>query len=356
MTRSFEETNPDLVLANYQYELPAERIADRPASPRHASRLLVYDQSEDRVVDSTFIKLAQFVPENSLLVLNQSRVYPCRLLGKKNTGGKCEVFILCLEAVNQTYRSLIRTGGKKHVGDEYHLAGGLVATLYAINDDGTFQLRFNVEDLPAALEQHAHVPIPPYIREGVSDPQDRQDYQTIFAKQSGSVAAPTAGLHFTEEVFSALKKRNIDIAYVTLHVGPGTFAPVKSEVITGHKMHTERYFVDQKNLKLLNSARKIIAVGTTTLRVLESAFDGQKFNLVPEQIYETDIFLYPGKPIRSIDGLITNFHLPGSSLLMLVAALVGREKVLELYREAIEKGYRFFSYGDAMLIKREGRL
>ena len=224
-----------------------------------------------------------------------------------------------------------------------------------MNEDGTFQVKFNhkFESLEDYLEACALVPIPPYIREGVADERDREDYQTIYAKEPGSVAAPTAGLHFTDEVFESLKRKEIQRCFVTLHVGPGTFAPVKSETITDHKMHSEQFKIDKDNLDKLNTNRLRFAVGTTSLRVLESAWSSEGYQIQPGQLLSTDIFLHPGKDVNSINGMITNFHLPGSSLLMLVSALIGREKTLELYQIAIEQKYRFYSYGDAMLIVRK---
>ena len=212
-------------------------------------------------------------------------------------------------------------------------------------------------DVTAYLDEFGIVPIPPYIREGQSDDSEKTDYQTVYASHKGSVAAPTAGLHFTDEVFSKLQKKNIERAFVTLHVGPGTFAPVKAENILEHKMHSEEYFVEALDLEKLNRARtqdqKIFAVGTTSLRVLESSLNPQgHFALEASKHYSTDIFLHPGKEVRSIAGIITNFHLPRSTLLMLVSTLLGRKNTLELYEEAKKKEYRFFSYGDAMLIIR----
>ena len=281
------------------------------------------------------------------MVFNESKVFPCRLLGKKKSGGVCELFILDPIAVNGLVKAMIKTTRKKQIEEVYQFSDGITATLKKNLGDGTFLLKFDVEDLGPYLEKFGQVPIPPYIRKGVSDNQDRVDYQTVFAKDSGSVAAPTAGLHFTQEVFQNLQSKGVDKAYVTLHVGMGTFSPVKDEDIRNHKMHREKFFLRPDNLAKIRDAKSIIAVGTTSLRALEWLW-GKKIS--PGKIYETDIFLYPGREISSVQGLLTNFHQPKSSLLMLVASLIGRKEVLRIYSEAIEKNYRFFSYGDAMLI------
>ncbi len=349
--------NEDLKLSSYDYELPESFIASRPAPGRHNSKLLVYRASTDEIIHTHFSELSEFLPPDSLLVLNQSRVFPCRLKATKESGGKAEIFVLSLIPHDEAYPCLVRTTSKKKVGDKFLLPGGALGFIHATLEGGEFLVRFSVPDVTAYLDEFGIVPIPPYIREGQSDESDKTDYQTVYASHKGSVAAPTAGLHFTDEVFSKLQKKNVDRAFVTLHVGPGTFAPVKAENILEHKMHSEEYFVDALDLQKINVARangkKIFAVGTTSLRVLESSLNAEgHFALEPSKHYSTDIFLYPGKEVRSISGLITNFHLPRSTLLMLVSTLLGRKKTLELYEEAKKKEYRFFSYGDAMLIIR----
>ena len=250
---------------------------------------------------------------------------------------------------------MIKSSSKKNIGDIFEYEG-IQFTLSSKNTDGTIELEASglVYSLEEFLFDKGSIPIPPYIRGGVSDEEDKVRYQTVFAKTTGSVAAPTAGLHFTDDVFSELKKRGVDQAFVTLHVGLGTFAPVKVDDLSDHSMHTENYFIDEENTKIIQEAyksgRPIIAVGTTTLRALESSFsDLNEGRFSSNNMLETNIFLYPGVTVRSIAGLITNFHLPESTLLMLVSALIGR-KVLELYKHAVEKEYRFFSYGDANLI------
>jgi S-adenosylmethionine:tRNA ribosyltransferase-isomerase len=353
MTRRIDPQ--DLELESYNFELPPERIAERPAQGRHHSKLLVYDQASDSITDTSFLELHKFLPQDSLLVLNQSKVFPCRLLGEKTSGGKVELFILSLISQDGLYQSFLKSSGKKKVGDRYHF-GDLSAEIIKAQA-GSFWVRFNCTDqaLLEVLEKQGRIPIPPYIRGGESDERDKEDYQTIYANQVGSVAAPTAGLHFTEQVFENLDQKNIQRAFVTLHVGAGTFAPVKSDNILEHQMHSEFYSIDRANLeKIQDKAGNIFAVGTTSLRTLESAYqkDKKQVDLAPDQWFETDIFLHPGVPVHSIAGLITNFHLPKSTLIMLVSSLIGRKKTLELYQHAIEQGYRFFSYGDAMLIIR----
>ena len=350
----------DLLLSSYNYDLPAELIADRPASKRDESRLLVYKMSDQSITHTTFKELPQFLPKESLLLLNQTKVFACRLFGKKESGGKAELFFLSLQArTDGSFPCLIKCSGKKKKGDLF-LVGSeedpILVRLMEATEEGDFWVTLSAP-IENVLEDFGKIPIPPYIRKGESDSKDQKDYQTVFAKDSGSVAAPTAGLHFTDEVFQRLDDRSIERAFVTLHVGRGTFASVKEEHLKNHKMHTETYYFDEENRERVIEAqeqrKKIFCVGTTSLRALESSID-EKGSLAvePERLYSTDIFLHPGVRVQSIDGLITNFHLPESTLLMLVSSLIGREKTLELYREAVRLGYRFFSYGDAMLVLR----
>lgn len=345
-----QNTNIDMLLSSYNYDLPPEFIAVRPAAGRHRSKLMVYERASGKVSHHLFNELPTLLPQGSHLVLNNSKVFPCRLYGERPSGGKCEVFLLSLVHQNELYPVMIKASGKRKVGDTF-ICGQLLVRLEAI-EDGLW-VRFNLTsgDLLEFLEQNAKIPIPPYIRGGVSDEQDREDYQTVYAKTAGSVAAPTAGLHFTGEIFNQLTLKGIQCSYVTLHVGAGTFKPVACENILEHKMHSEYFDIENSELEKLNAHQgNLIAVGTTTLRVLESCYSENGFKLPEEKPASTDIFLYPGKEIKSIRGMITNFHLPGSSLIMLVSSLIGREKTLELYEIAKANQYRFFSYGDAMLI------
>lgn len=348
----FEKTNPDWLVSSYYYELPETLIADRPVRPRDASKLLVYDQNTDQITHSSFYELAKFLPAKSLLVANKSKVFACRLKGHKESGAKAEIFVLSLrpDQTSNSFHCLIKTARKKRVGDCFLFKGGVKGTISSINDDGTFQMCFDTQNLTLFLEKEGMVPIPPYVRGGESDQQDQQDYQTLFAKVTGSVAAPTAGLHFTQRVFDSLKDKQIDLAEVCLHVGMGTFSSVKATHLQDHRMHLETFFVEMKEYEKIMASSFVTAVGTTTLRVLESM---KKGNLAPDITHSTDIFLYPGVSVESIDALITNFHLPQSTLLMLVSSLIGRKKTLEIYQVAIDSGHRFFSYGDAMLIIRK---
>ncbi len=345
------QINEDLKLDSYKYYLPDHQIADRPASPRHNSKLMVYNAKNDTVTHSSFLSIADFLPSDSLMVLNQSKVFKARILGHKKSGGVAEIFLLgnSLDSSGLAH-CLIKTSSKKKIDDLFLFDHNITCHIKKIYGDGTFKVLFSSSDLSQVIEQIGSVPIPPYIRKGESDQLDTQSYQTVYANREGSVAAPTAGLHFTPDVFKSLESKNIDRAFVTLHVGPGTFATVKELQIKDHRMHKEEFFVDQLNLDKLNSGKKIISVGTTSLRVLESTWENEIFNIKADQKFSTDIFLYPGVKINSISAMVTNFHLPKSSLLMLVSALIGREKVLELYELAKINNYRFYSYGDSMLL------
>jgi S-adenosylmethionine:tRNA ribosyltransferase-isomerase len=351
------EKMTDLELRSYDFDLPKELIADRPVPDRHSSKLLVYREETGEIIHSTFKEIANFLPEHSTLVFNRSKVFPCRLLGRKPSGGEAEVFILSLLHEDGLYPCMVRASGKRKEGDTF-LFGNLEATIQKINGNGTFGVSFNKshDELLHDLETIGKIPIPPYIRGGESDDLDKKTYQTVYAKETGSVAAPTAGLHFSDELLGELKKSGHELATVTLHVGAGTFAPVKAENILEHKMHEEFFSIDAENLKVIQEAKFRIAVGTTTLRTLESSYKNGNVQFDnPGSMKSTAIFLHPGKTVHSIDAMVTNFHLPGSSLIMLVSALIGREKTLEIYDIAIKNKYRFFSYGDGMLILRKGR-
>ena len=346
----------DLLLQSYHYELPPELIAQRPVDQhkRDDSRLMVYNQKTGAVIHDLFYNIANYLPPESLIVFNQSKVFPSRLLGNKASGGKAELFFLSHEKNLQGfYPCLLKTRSKKSVGDSFTFHGGLKVEVGEIAHDGTFGVKIflpnEFSDLLAYLEAHALIPIPPYIRKGESDEADKINYQTVYSKEMGSVAAPTAGLHFTHELLEKLKAHDIDQAYVTLHVGLGTFKPVTAPNLLDHTMHSEEYFIDLENLLKIKTAKNIFAVGTTSLRVLESSFG---LEIEPGRHYKTQIFLHPGVEVKSVSGLITNFHLPESTLLMLVSSLIGRKKTMELYDIAVREKYRFFSYGDAMLILR----
>jgi S-adenosylmethionine:tRNA ribosyltransferase-isomerase len=318
---------------------------------------MVYDEARDQVIHSTFSEIQEFLPKNTTLVFNRSKVFPCRLIGKKVSGGEVEVFVLSLLHFDGLYPAMIRASGKRKEGEIFHF-GELSARLEKVVGDGTFSVSFNKshEDLLNTLETIGKIPIPPYIRNGESDDLDKKTYQTVFAQETGSVAAPTAGLHFSEELLNKLKSSGIKMGTVTLHVGAGTFSPVKSAHILDHKMHEEFFTIDEENLKIIREAQFRVAVGTTTLRSLESSWTNGNIEFSkPGEMKSTSIFLHPGKVVHSIDALITNFHLPESSLIMLVSSLIGRETTLSLYKTAIENKYRFFSYGDGMLILRKSK-
>ncbi len=347
----------DLELSSYDFDLPKELIADRPVPDRHSSKLLVYKEETGEIIHSTYKEIGNFLPAHSTLVFNRSKVFPCRLIGHKPSGGEAEVFVLSLLHESGLYPCLVRASGKRKEGDKF-LFGDLEASIKKINGDGTFGVSFNKthDDFLKVLEEIGKIPIPPYIRGGESDDLDKKTYQTVYAKETGSVAAPTAGLHFSDELLANLKAQGHELATVTLHVGAGTFAPVKAQNILEHKMHEEFFSIDAENLTTIQNASFRIAVGTTTLRTLESSWkeDNVQFDN-PGSLKSTSIFLHPGKQVHSIDAMVTNFHLPGSSLIMLVSAIIGREKTLEIYRTAIVHKYRFFSYGDGMLILRKKR-
>lgn len=346
------KTGPeDLQLANYDYHLPEQLIATRPKPIRDQSRLLVCEAISGKVHHSTFAEVGQFLPSGSTLILNQSKVFKARLLGKKATGGACEVFVLSLLEQNDGFNVMIKSSGAKKMGDEFHFDNQVKATLTKVAGDGTFWVKFSTSNLVQTLQEQGILPIPPYIRGGEADEEDQHRYQTVFSKEIGSVAAPTAGLHFTDELLTKLN-RDHALAKVTLHVGAGTFQPVKTENILEHQMHAEYFSIDHENSQLIEKKfGNLIPVGTTALRTLQSCVQNGVFKApVSNQFQATNIFLHPGKSVYGISGLITNFHLPKSTLLMLVSSLLGREKTLELYQLAIKEKYRFFSYGDAMLI------
>jgi S-adenosylmethionine:tRNA ribosyltransferase-isomerase len=342
----------DFLLSSYDYHLPPELIAQHPLKERSDSRLMVYKKTEDSLFHSQVRDILFSLPPRSTLVFNQSKVFPCRLKAKKKSGGEAEIFFLDLKPTEQGYSVLLRASGKRKIGDEFFIDQHHFI-LEDFGEEGTFfiQTALSPNEVQELLERHATIPLPPYIRNGEESEDDRVRYQTVYSTLKGSVAAPTAGLHFTPELLQLIKEAGHELAFVTLHVGLGTFKPVKVDHILDHKMHEETYMIDQKNADIiLNRKGPLIGVGTTTLRVLESSFKNNTFHFEPNVWKKTSIFLHPGVKVLSIDALVTNFHLPKSTLLMLVASLLGREKTLKLYETAIEKKYRFFSYGDAMLL------
>ncbi len=323
-----------LRLADYDYELPEELIAQRPLPEREASRMLVLDRATQRVEHRMFTDLRTFVRQGDLLVLNNTRVVRAR---RFSDDGAIE-FLLLEELGANRWRSLVKPGRKMRVGARTTVQG-VTATVAQVCDDGSRVIAFSGA---INLDEGGVMPVPPYLRR-VADAEDDARYQTVFAEQPGAVAAPTAGLHFTSAMLAALPH-----AFITLHVGTGTFAPVKTEDISEHQMHTEKFSISPEAARKINAATRVIAVGTTSVRVLEAAPRAEDKLIAREGA--TDIFLYPPKQIEHVDALLTNFHLPRSTLLMLVSAFAGRDFVLSAYAEAIRERYRFYSYGDCMLI------
>ena len=337
-----------MLVKDFDYFLPAERIAQTPADPRDHSRLLVMDRQTGALEHKRFYEIINCLKDTDMLVFNDTKVIPARLFGRKGTGARIEVLLL-RRVKGDEWEILARPGKKARIGDLLDFGAGLTCLITEKTDFGGRIARFFYEgDFAKALERLGEMPLPPYIHEKI---QDKSRYQTVYAKNEGSAAAPTAGLHFTAELLAAIKAAGVQFAFVTLHVGLGTFRPVKAEKVCEHVMHSEYYTVNAQTAGMINAAKKrggrVIAVGTTSARVLESVGLGACMRSGSGQ---TDIFIYPGYRFNIVDALITNFHLPQSTLIMLVSAFCRREFVLSAYREAIALDYRFFSFGDAMLI------
>lgn len=331
----------NFTLSDFDYELPEKLIAQSPASPRDHARLLVYDRKNGSITDDYFYNLGDYIPNHTTLVVNNSKVEKCRLLFED---GKKELFVTSVRN-NNTVEAMVRPGKKFKLNREVELAEGITAKVTHIAEDGlrTLILSHNL-DAPE-LEPFKYTPFPPYIEQ---DESLSEEYQTVYAKDLGSKAAPTAGLHFTDELLENLQQAGVQKSEVTLHVGLGTFAPVKTEDISEHNMHSEWYQLRAETCKELNEAKHITAVGTTSVRVLESAVKTDR-EFQPES-KDTDIFITPGYSFKATDALITNFHLPKSTLLMLVSAFMGYDEMKSVYEHAIREKYRFYSFGDAMLI------
>ena len=334
-------------LSDFDFELPELLIAQHPSPKRTDSRLLVRN---DEFIDSHFSDLGLFLKPNDLLILNDTRVIPARLFGHKDSGGKVEVLIERVVSDHEAF-AMIKASRSPKIGS-YIILENKVRLKICDKNDGIYSVSFESDSILKTLNEVGHIPLPPYIdREDVKEDANR--YQTVYAQNNGAVAAPTAGLHFDESLLSSLKEQGIDHTFLTLHVGAGTFQPVKVENIENHKMHSEYYEVSQESVDKIVKTKamggRIIAVGTTAVRTLESiALNGELLS----QKGETDIFIYPGFEFRIVDVLITNFHLPKSSLLMLVSAFIGFDEMHQTYQHAIKEQYRFFSYGDAMLLER----
>ena len=339
-------------LTDYDYDLPEALIAQKPCTQRDASRLMVLDRQTQKIHHTQFSQIGEFLPTGSLLVLNNTRVIPARLIGRKlPTGGKIELLLTRQKGTN-TWEALVKPGRRVTHGTRIVFGEGLLTgKVLAKSPLGLYTVRFTYDgDFEDILAQVGKVPLPPYIKREPNQ-TDEEEYQCVYAKEAGAIAAPTAGLHFTAELLDKLKRDGIDRVTLTLHVGLGTFQPVKVEDIEMHKMHSEYFDLSQTSADQINATKgkgqKIVAIGTTSVRALETV--ASDCSVDSYQGY-TDIFIYPGYQFKVVDALVTNFHLPKSTLLMLVSAFAGHEFIFEAYQEAIAKNYRFFSYGDAMLI------
>ena len=342
-------------IAEFDYPLPPASIAQEAIEPRDAARLMRLPRREGPPTDHVFRDLPRLLRPGDLLVVNRSRVFPARLLGRRDGGGAAEVFLL-REVGDERWEALVRPGRRLRPGAVISIEGGLSAVVEtaAVGTEGrrVVHLRTESGPLEAALERAGHVPLPPYIRRP-DRPDDRARYQTVYARENGSVAAPTAGLHFTSSLLDALRAAGLGVAELVLHVGPGTFRPVTAVEVEDHRLEPEPYLIPAETAEAIAAARtrggRVVAVGTTVVRALESAAGDEA--TVSAGAGETDLVVRPGFTFRIVEALITNFHLPRSSLLLLVAAFAGRERVLDAYEQAVRRGYRFYSYGDAMLLE-----
>lgn len=336
--------------SDFFYYLPEELIAQTPLEKRDSSRMLVLDKTTGKIEHSRFYNILDYLNEGDLLVMNNSRVLPARIFGtRKDTGSSVE-FLLLKQIENNKWETLVKPGKKAKPGTEFDFSGIMSGTVEDIGKEGIRIVRFESEEnIYTALDKIGQMPLPPYIKETL---KDKERYQTVYSDPIGSAAAPTAGLHFTEELIDKLHQKGINTAYVTLHVGLGTFRPVKEDEITDHIMHSEHYDLPEETVRLIKETKqkgnRVIAVGTTTTRTLESVAR-DKGELVACDGW-TDIFIYPPYEFKVLDGLITNFHLPESTLVMLVSAFAGYDNTMNAYKEAVEEKYRFFSFGDSMMI------
>ena len=334
----------------FYYDLPEELIAQVPIAKRDESRLMVLDREKQTIEHKIFKDILDYLKPGDCLVRNNTKVIPARIYGKKETGANVE-FLLLNNIEGDVWESIVRPGNKLHPGTKVTFGDGILkAEILEVMEGGTRKVKFTYDGIfNEILDKIGLMPLPPYIHEELKE-KDR--YQTVYAKYQGSAAAPTAGLHFTEELLERIKEKGVEIANVTLHVGIGTFRPVKVEKIEEHHMHSEHYYIKPEDAEKINKTKRnggrIISVGTTSCRVLESVADEN--GLVKAVEGDTSIFIYPGYKFKCIDGLITNFHLPESTLLMLVSALAGKDYIMQAYKEAVKERYRFFSFGDAMLI------
>lgn len=338
-------------VSEFNYDLPEELIAQHPEKNRDESRLMILDRNTHTIEHKVFKEILDELQPGDCLVRNNTKVIPARLYGKKETGANIE-FLLLNQIEGDIWETIVRPGNKLHIGTKVIFGDGLLqAEILDTMPGGTRKVKFSYEGIfNEILDQIGLMPLPPYIHEELGE---KERYQTVYAKYEGSAAAPTAGLHFTPELLKRIEEKGITIANVTLHVGIGTFRPVKEEKVEEHEMHTEHFYIKEEDARKINQAKqnggRIIAVGTTSCRVLETVADEK--GMVKECEGDTNIFIYPGYQFKCLDALITNFHLPQSTLLMLVSALAGKDYMMKAYQEAVEKKYRFFSFGDAMFIK-----
>jgi S-adenosylmethionine:tRNA ribosyltransferase-isomerase len=337
--------------SDFFYDLPKELIAQTPAEPRDSSRLLLLDRNNGEIIHKHFYDIIDYLEEGDCLIANDSRVLPARIFGSKlNTGANVE-FLLLKQVKENTWETLCKPGRKAKPGAEFIFGDGLMrATVKEVKDDGNRIVEFECDDnFYTTLDKIGQMPLPPYITEKLDD---KERYQTVYSNELGSAAAPTAGLHFTTELMDRIQAKGIKIGYVTLHVGLGTFRPVKVDDVTKHKMHSEHYEIPQETVDIINETKKkgkrVIAVGTTSCRTLESV--ATEYGEIKACDGWTDIFIYPGYDFKVLDGLITNFHLPESTLIMLVSAFAGYDSIMNAYKVAVDERYRFFSFGDAMMI------
>lgn len=341
-----------MLKSDFYYDLPEELIAQTPLEPRDSSRLMKIDRESGEIEHNRFYNIADYLRSGDLLVMNDSKVFPARIMGvKRDTGVVCE-FLLLNQRSHNTWETLVRPGRRLKVGAKVDFSDELSAEVIEVIDDGNRIVRFDFEGVFFdILDRIGQMPLPPYITEKLKD-KDR--YNTIYCHETGSAAAPTAGLHFTEQVFEKIREKGVDTAYVTLHVGLGTFRPVKEENILEHKMHVEHFSIPAETAEKIRECKarggRVIAVGTTSCRTLEAAAGLSEDGIIKACSHDTGIFIYPGYKFKVIDGLITNFHLPESTLIMLVSAFLGKDKTFNAYHTAIEERYRFFSFGDSMCI------
>ena len=336
--------------SDFYYDLPEELIAQTPIEPRDTSRLLVFNKDSGELCHRHFYDVIDYLNSGDCLVLNDTRVLPARIFGTRLDTESVVEFVLLKQKEQNVWECLAGPGKKARVGHAFKFSDKLSAEVIEVLEDGNRIIKFKPEgEFFAVLDEVGQMPLPPYIKAKL---QDKERYQTVYSRDLGSAAAPTAGLHFTKEMLEKLKQKGVNIAYVTLHVGLGTFRPVKVDDVTKHKMHTEHYYITQENADIINNTKinggRVICVGTTSCRTVESAM--QAFGEIKECCDDTSIFIYPGYTFKCMDGLITNFHLPESTLIMLVSAFAGYEKTMNAYNVAVKEKYRFFSFGDAMLI------